>query len=270
LRHPEIFSRGKLLTVPKGILLYGPPGTGKTMLAKALSKTSEAVFINVNIANILQKWWGESEKLVQATFSLAEKLQPSIIFIDEIDSLFRKRSEGDHEVSSRIKSLFMSLWDGLNTNPDARITVIGATNRPHTIDDAILRRLPQTFHIGLPDVDQRERILSIILKDEPIDPDFDVRRLAEETEGYSGSDLQALCETAARAPIRDHLRNARDILAPMRDLQLEDFLDAKEVVGATGETAQVYGAQQQSHSVPQQGRVVNFNFFPVSTVEPNA
>lgn len=164
------------------------------MLAKALSKTSEAVFINVNIANILQKWWGESEKLVQATFSLAEKLQPSIIFIDEIDSLFRKRSEGDHEVSSRIKSVLNTIsfiltqvihesvgwfehksrcshhchWRNQSVDGLVRNNL-----SPHTIDDAILRRLPQTFHIGLPDVDQRERILSIVLLNDFLTQDFE-------------------------------------------------------------------------------------------------
>lgn len=109
IKRPDLF-KGKLLKIPRGILLFGPPGTGKTMIAKAISKTSESVFINVNLANILQKYWGESEKIIAAIFSLAEKVQPAIIFIDEIDCLFRKRQDSDHEVSNRMKAVRYVEW----------------------------------------------------------------------------------------------------------------------------------------------------------------
>jgi len=161
LKRPDLFRRGKLASFPKGILLYGPPGTGKTMLAKCIAKTSESTFINLNVANIAQKWLGESEKMIQATFSLAMKLSPSIIFMDEIDSLFRKRTGEELEVYTRIKALFMSLWDGLMTQ-DSYVTIIGATNRPYDLDEAIQRRMPQTFYIPMPSSKQREQILRVI------------------------------------------------------------------------------------------------------------
>jgi len=279
LKYPELF-RGKLLKVPKGILLYGEPGTGKTMLAKAISKTSEAAFINLNIANIAQKWLGESEKMIHATFTLAQKIQPCIIFVDEADCLFRTRSSSEYEVYDRMKALFMTLWDGLATDEDAQITIIGATNRPWTIDEAIQRRMPQTFHIGMPDQIQRETILKIILKGEDVEPNFDIKKLAEETEGFSGSDLMALCQTAARAPVRDHLGNVGTVspqMKPMRHLKLQDFLDAKQIVGATGSSANSYWAShshrtlrtqtQQSQTQRPVTNVFNFNMFPVA--QPN-
>jgi len=275
LKYPELFQRGKLLRVPRGILLYGEPGTGKTMLAKAISKTSEAAFINLNVANIMEKWFGESEKLIYAVFSLAEKIQPCIIFIDEADTLFRSRSSQDHEVLDRIKALFMTLWDGLSTNPTAQIAIIAATNRPWAIDEAFQRRMPQTFHIGMPDQIQRETILKIILKGEAVEPGFDIKRLAEETNGYSGSDLLALCQSAARAPIREHLGDIMGVAAnskPLRDLRIQDFLEAKQVVGPTGASANNYrlhrNAQQRDTQQHVNQRpvtqVYNFNMFPVT------
>eukprot|EP01116_Phalansterium_solitarium_P008580 TRINITY_DN22512_c0_g1_i1.p1 TRINITY_DN22512_c0_g1~~TRINITY_DN22512_c0_g1_i1.p1 ORF type:complete len:441 (+),score=117.75 TRINITY_DN22512_c0_g1_i1:1682-3004(+) len=277
LNQPHLFQRGRLLAAPKGILLYGPPGTGKTMLAKAVAKTSEAVFINVNVATVMQKWMGESEKLVQAIFSLANKLEPSIIFIDEIDCLFQKRSEQEHELSGRIKASFMTLWDGLNTNPNARITIIGATNRPAALDEAIQRRMPQTFQIGLPEFKQRVSILRIILRDEPVEEGFDVEQLARETEGYSGSDLQALAESAARFAVRDYVRSAAgrptDSGGSLRAITLGDFREAMTVVGATGAAANAYATQQRasvwrgarsaapSSSSDSGAGPVNYNFF---------
>jgi len=278
LKYPELFQRGKLLKIPRGILLYGEPGTGKTMLAKAIAKSSEAVFISLNVANITQKWFGESEKLIHATFTLAEKLEPCIIFVDEADSLFRSRNSGDHEVYDRVKALFMTLWDGLTTNPDSQITIISATNRPWAIDDAFQRRMPHSYHIGLPDSTQRETILRLILKDEAIERNLDIKKLAEETEGYSGSDLFALGEAAARAPLREHLGNVMNLSEqkPLRELRLQDFLDAKQVVGSTGSTANSYhlfhnNRQQRNQPAPSPQRpvtnVVNFNLFPSN--QPN-
>jgi len=274
LKYPELFQRGKLLKVPRGILLYGEPGTGKTMLAKAISKTSEAAFINLNIANITQKWFGESEKLIHATFTLAEKIQPCIIFIDEADSLFRSRSSNDHEVLDRIKALFMTLWDGLSTSSDSQITIVAATNRPWAIDEAIQRRMPHTYHIGIPDQSQRETILKIILKGEAIEDNFNIKKLAEETDGYSGSDLMALCQAAARAPVREHLGdivNYSPDLKPLRDLRLQDFLEAKQVVGPTGSSSNSYRMYRNQQQQQQQRRssnptnIYNFNLlFPTS------
>ena len=163
LNHPALFtSAAGLLGAPKGVLLYGPPGCGKTMLAKALAKESGATFINMHVSTLTDKWFGESNKLVAALFSLAHKMQPAIIFIDEIDSFLRERRSNDHEITSMMKAEFMSMWDGLTTGEDTRIIVLGATNRPNDIDSAILRRMPKRFAIKLPSEEQRMKILKLV------------------------------------------------------------------------------------------------------------
>ncbi|BGP56870.1 mitochondrial dynamin GTPase Msp1 [Rhodotorula sphaerocarpa] len=178
LCYPQLFeSSAGLFGAPKGVLLYGPPGCGKTMLAKALAKESGATFINMKVSTLTDKWFGESNKLVAALFSLARKLQPSIIFIDEIDSFLRERSRTDHEVTGMMKAEFMSLWDGLTTTNDTRILVLGATNRPNDIDSAILRRMPKRFAIRLPDAQQRRNILQLMLTDIKLDKGFDIEAL---------------------------------------------------------------------------------------------
>jgi SpoVK/Ycf46/Vps4 family AAA+-type ATPase len=162
LLYPNLFtSSSSLLGAPKGVLLFGPPGCGKTMIAKALAKESGATFINIAASVLTNKWYGESNKLVAGLFSLARKTQPSIIFIDEIDSFLRERTKRDHEVTGMMKAEFMTLWDGLLSGTD-RILVLGATNRPNDIDSAILRRMPKRFGIGLPNREQREKILHLV------------------------------------------------------------------------------------------------------------
>ncbi|KAG0237526.1 hypothetical protein BGW42_000736 [Actinomortierella wolfii] len=207
LNHPELFtSAGGLLGAPKGVLLYGPPGCGKTMLAKALAKESGATFINMHVSTLTDKWFGESNKLVAALFSLAHKVQPAIIFIDEIDSFLRERRSSDHEVTGMMKAEFMSLWDGLTTGEDTRILVLGATNRPNDIDSAILRRMPKRFAIKLPNDEQRYNILKLMLESTKLDPEFDFERLVRMTAGFSGSDLKEACRNASMQPLREYLR----------------------------------------------------------------
>ncbi|KAL3754228.1 hypothetical protein ACJRO7_001465 [Eucalyptus globulus] len=205
LRRPDLFSHGKLLGPQKGVLLYGPPGTGKTMLAKAIAKESGAVFINVRISNLMSKWFGDAQKLVAAVFSLAYKLQPAIIFIDEVDSFLGQRKTTDHEALTNMKTEFMALWDGFTTDQNARVMVLAATNRPSELDEAILRRLPQAFEIGMPDCRERAEILKVILKGEEVEQNIDFDYLASLCEGYTGSDLLELCKKAAYFPIRDLL-----------------------------------------------------------------
>ncbi|KAJ9174313.1 hypothetical protein P3X46_017350 [Hevea brasiliensis] len=205
LRRPELFSHGKLLGPQKGVLLYGPPGTGKTMLAKAIAKESGAVFINVRISNLMSKWFGDAQKLVAAVFSLAYKLQPAIIFIDEVDSFLGQRRTTDHEALTNMKTEFMALWDGFTTDQNAQVMVLAATNRPSELDEAILRRLPQAFEIGMPDCRERAEILKVILKGERVDESIDYDYIAGLCEGYTGSDLLELCKKAAYFPIRDLL-----------------------------------------------------------------
>ena len=186
----------------QGVLLYGPPGTGKTMIAKALAKESNACFINVRAASLQSKWFGDAQKLVTAVFTLAWKIQPCIIFIDEIDSFLGTRKSSEHEAVTSMKTEFMALWDGFLTDNNARVLVLAATNRPWDIDEAILRRLPRAYEVPLPDAQQRRRILSVLLRGEDVDEavwrdgDGALTTLAEEAEGYSGSDLQDLCKQA--------------------------------------------------------------------------
>ncbi|KAI8569882.1 hypothetical protein RHMOL_Rhmol02G0311800 [Rhododendron molle] len=200
LRRPRLFARGKLLGPPKGVLLYGPPGTGKTMLAKAIAKEPGAVFINVRVSHLMSKWFGDSQKLVSAVFSLAYKLQPAIIFIDEVDN----------EVLTNMRTEFMALWDGFTTDKNARVMVLAATNHPTDLDEAILRRLPQAFEIGKPDCGDREKILKVILKGERIDDNIDFNHVANLCQGYTGSDLLELCKQAAYIPLRDFLQEEKN------------------------------------------------------------
>jgi len=222
LVYPHLFSSSSLLGAPKGVLLYGPPGCGKTMLAKALAKESGATFINIAASVLTNKWYGESNKLVAALFSLARKTQPSIVFIDEIDSFLRERTKGDHEVTGMMKAEFMTLWDGLTSSTD-RILVLGATNRPNDIDSAILRRMPKRFSVGLPDIEQREKILKLMLKDTEMDPSMSLRALAQQLEGFSGSDLKEFCRNAAMRPMREFIREAGDDKAMLNRCNDADF-----------------------------------------------
>ncbi|KAJ1658786.1 mitochondrial dynamin GTPase Msp1 [Dispira simplex] len=239
LNYPELFqSASGLLGAPKGIMLYGPPGCGKTMMAKALAKESGATFINLHMSTLLDKWFGESNRLVNAVFSLANKLQPTIIFIDEIDSFLRDRKSSDHEVTSMMKAEFMTLWDGLTTANDSRVLIMGATNRPYDIDSAILRRMPKRFLVSPPDNQQRKEILQLILQDVRLASDFDLDIIAQQTQGFSGSDLKELCRQAAMIPIREEIRRLAKTLRPkdktsrqpthisVRALRVNDFVIA--------------------------------------------
>ncbi|XP_058492606.1 outer mitochondrial transmembrane helix translocase [Solea solea] len=146
----HLLTGSKLFQPPRGVLLFGPPGCGKTMIAKATAKASGCKFINLQASTLTDMWYGESQKLTAAVFSLAVKIHPCIIFIDEIESFLRNRSSLDHEATAMMKAQFMSLWDGLDTSATTQVMVMGATNRPQDVDPAILRRMPTTFHVGLP------------------------------------------------------------------------------------------------------------------------
>lgn len=210
LRRPELFSSGRLLGPQKGVLLYGPPGTGKTMLAKAIAKESGAVFINVRVSNLMSKWFGDAQKLVSAVFSLAYKLQPAIIFIDEVDSFLGQRRSTDNEVLTNMKTEFMALWDGFTTDQNARVMVLAATNRPADLDEAILRRLPKAFEIGKPGKTDRAKILKVTLKGERIDEDIDFDYVAGLCGGFSGSDIFEVCKQAAYFPLMEFLKDEKN------------------------------------------------------------
>lgn len=237
LTMPHLYSStSSLLTAPSGVLLYGPPGCGKTMLAKALASESGACFINLHISTLTEKWYGDSNKLVNAVFSLARKLQPSIVFIDEIDAVLGTRRSGEHEASGMVKAEFMTHWDGLTSansmGEPQRVVVLGATNRIQDIDEAILRRMPKKFPVTLPPAPQRLRILSLILKDTKVDRDnFDLHYLVKNMAGMSGSDIKEACRDAAMAPVRELIRQKKADGTQMtavdphevRGLRTEDF-----------------------------------------------
>ncbi|XP_040873822.1 uncharacterized protein [Glycine max] len=209
LRRPDLFTGG-LLKPCRGILLFGPPGTGKTMLAKAIAKEAGASFINVSMSTITSKWFGEDEKNVRALFTLAAKVSPTIIFVDEVDSMLGQRTRvGEHEAMRKIKNEFMTHWDGLLTKQGERILVLAATNRPFDLDEAIIRRFERRIMVGLPSVENREKILRTLLAKEKVDNELEFKEIATMTEGYTGSDLKNLCTTAAYRPVRELIQQER-------------------------------------------------------------
>ncbi|XP_022247979.1 ATPase family AAA domain-containing protein 1-B-like isoform X1 [Limulus polyphemus] len=223
-----------------GVLLHGPPGCGKTMIAKATAKEAGARFINLEVSSLTDKWYGESQKLAAAVFSLAVKIQPCIIFVDEIDSFLRSRDTHDHEATAMMKAQFMSLWDGLITDPKCQVIIMGATNRPQDVDRAILRRMPAMFNVGLPNLPQREGILNLILVNEMVCEDVSVSDVAKMTGGFSGSDLRELCRIAALYRVRDYLKeeakqkevreckDEENYYDALRPISMEDFICALE------------------------------------------
>ncbi|RDX87855.1 SPCC24B10.10c, partial [Mucuna pruriens] len=233
LRRPDLFKKGGLVKPYKGILLFGPPGTGKTMLAKAIANEAGASFINVSISNITSKWFGDDEKNVRALFSLAAKVAPTIIFIDEVDCMLGQRTKwGEHEAMRKIKNEFMAHWDGLLSKPGERILVLAATNRPFDLDEAIIRRFERRIMVGLPSAENREMILKTLLAKEKCE-NIDFKELSTMTEGYSGSDLKNLCMAAAYRPVRELLQQERLSEKQKKKMKAEvqsskDASDAKE------------------------------------------
>ncbi|XP_022994317.1 uncharacterized protein LOC111490081 isoform X2 [Cucurbita maxima] len=250
LQRPELFCKGQLTKPCKGILLFGPPGTGKTMLAKAVATEAGANFINISMSSITSKWFGEGEKYVKAVFSLASKIAPSVVFVDEVDSMLgRRENPGEHEAMRKMKNEFMVNWDGLRTKDKERVLVLAATNRPFDLDEAVIRRLPRRLMVNLPDAPNRAKILKVILAKEDLSQDFDFDSVASMTDGYSGSDLKNLCVAAAHRPIKEILEKEKKEHAAaladgrpapalsgsedIRPLNMDDFKYAHERVCAS-------------------------------------
>jgi len=201
LKHPELFERLGI-EAPKGVLLHGPPGTGKTLLAKAVANETNANFYSLSGPEIMSKYYGESEENLRKVFQEAQENAPSIIFIDEIDSIAPKREEVHGEVERRIVAQLLALMDGLQER--GKVVVIGATNRINAIDPALRRpgRFDREIEIGIPDKKGRKEILEIHTRGMPLAEDVDLEKLAEITHGYSGADLEALCKEAAMRALR--------------------------------------------------------------------
>src|ERR671921_1202267 len=201
LRHPEIFEKLGI-EAPKGVLLFGPPGTGKTLLAKAVANESNAHFISISGPEIMSKFYGESEARLREIFKEAKEKAPSIIFIDEIDSIAPKREEATGEVERRVVSQLLSLMDGLEAR--GKVIVIAATNRPNAIDPALRRpgRFDREIEIKVPDKRGRLEILQIHTRNMPLEADVDQDRIAGVTHGFVGADLEYLCKEAAMKCLR--------------------------------------------------------------------
>ncbi len=201
LRHPELFERLGV-EAPKGVLLHGPPGTGKTLLAKAVAGETNANFVSIGGPEIMSKFYGESEERLREIFKQAEENAPTIIFIDEIDSIAPKRDEVTGETERRIVAQLLALMDGLEAR--GKVVVIGATNRPNALDPALRRpgRFDREIEINIPNKEGRYDILQIHTRGVPLDEDVDLERLAALTHGYAGADLQALTKEAAMHSLR--------------------------------------------------------------------
>ena len=201
LRHPEIFEKLGI-EAPKGVLLYGPPGTGKTLLAKAVANESNAHFISISGPEIMSKFYGESEARLREIFKEAREKAPSIIFVDEIDSIAPKREEVTGEVERRVVSQMLSLMDGLEAR--GKVIVISATNRPNAIDPALRRpgRFDREIEIKVPDKKGRKDILAIHSRNMPLSDDVNIDKISSVSHGYVGADLEYLCKEAAMKCLR--------------------------------------------------------------------
>ena len=236
MRHPELFDKIGV-EAPKGVLLYGPPGTGKTLLAKAVAGETNAHFISLSGPEIMSKYYGESEEKLREIFTQAEENSPSIIFIDEIDSIAPKRDEVSGDVEKRIVSQLLTLMDGMKSR--GKVVVIAATNRPDSIDPALRRpgRFDREIEIGIPDDKERFEILSIHTRGMPIDKNVDLEQISKITHGFVGADLEVLSKEAAMRSLRrilpeidlDEEKVSSEILQKIQ-ITSEDFRDAlKEV-----------------------------------------
>ena len=219
MRHPELFEKIGIES-PKGVLLYGPPGTGKTLLAKAVAGETNSHFTSLSGPEIMAKHYGESEERLREIFKQAEENAPSIIFIDEIDSIAPKREEVSGELERRIVSQLLTLMDGMKSR--GKIIVIAATNRPDSIDPALRRpgRFDREIEIGIPDDEGRLQILNIHTRGMPLDKNVNIKQISKTTHGFVGADLEVLCKEAA-------MRSLRRILP---EINLEEEKVSKEVL----------------------------------------
>lgn len=205
MQNPDLFQG--LLAPAKGLLLFGPPGTGKTLIGKCIASESGATFFAISASSLTSKWIGEGEKMVRALFAVARCMQPSVVFIDEIDSLLTQRVDGEHDSSRRMKTEFLVQFDGVSTGAEDRILIVGATNRPQELDEAARRRFTKRLYIPLPEESARKQIIETLMKKGKSALSANcISRIVEKTVGYSGADMSTLCKEAALGSVREVLR----------------------------------------------------------------
>jgi SpoVK/Ycf46/Vps4 family AAA+-type ATPase len=216
----------------KGIMLFGPPGCGKTLIAKAVATECDATFFNVSAAAIISKWLGESEKLVKELFEAAKEKMPSLVFIDEVDSIATERAAGEHDALRRVKTQLMQAMDGVTSKAEDRIVVLGATNIPWEIDAAFRRRFEKRIYVPLPDLEARQAIFKIHTKGVEHAPEVNFEELAMLSEGYSGADIALICREAIMMPVRelDAAGALTDTSVQVRHVAKGDFTLAMEKI----------------------------------------
>lgn len=226
LKRPDLFTGSRQPW--RGILLHGPPGCGKTMIAKATAGDIDATFFNVSAATLVSKWMGESEKLVKRLYEVAKEKQPSIIFIDEVDSLTQSRTENENDAMRRVKTQLLASMEGLASNKEDRVVTIGATNVPWEIDSAFRRRFQRRIYVPLPDEEARKIIFQINSKGIELDKNIDFKKLSSKTNEFTGSDIANICREAIMAPIRelDSSNLIDDSSVKARPVTQKDYLNA--------------------------------------------
>jgi SpoVK/Ycf46/Vps4 family AAA+-type ATPase len=206
--NPSLFKG--LLAPAKGLLLFGPPGTGKTLIGKCIACESGATFFAISASSLTSKWVGEGEKMVRALFAVARVMQPSVVFIDEIDSLLTQRVDGEHDSSRRMKTEFLVQFDGVSTGADDRLLIVGATNRPQELDEAARRRFTKRIYISLPNETARRQIIENLMKKQKNNLTSEcLDYIADRTAGFSGADMAGLCKEAAMIVVRSVLRSGQ-------------------------------------------------------------
>ncbi|XP_046971338.1 spastin isoform X2 [Vanessa cardui] len=253
---PELFTG--LRSPAKGLLLFGPPGNGKTLLARCVAAECSATFFSISAATLTSKYVGDGEKMVRALFQVARELQPAIIFVDEVDSLLCERSSGEHEASRRLKTEFLVEFDGLPAAGADRLIVMAATNRPQELDEAALRRFPKRVYVSLPDARTRGALLAGVLARGAAAAELsaaELARLAALTDGYSGSDLTALCRDAALGPIRE--LDPEEVkcldLSLVRSITFQDFMDSLKRIRPSVSPLSIVAYEKWSVQYGEQG-----------------
>jgi ATPase family AAA domain-containing protein 1 len=207
LQYPHLFFSNPTLMPSRGILLYGPPGTGKTLLARAIAHEAHVPFISLSLASLENKYYGESSKLIQGAFSLAHKIQPCIVFFDEIDGLLRKRSDMDQSATYGMKTELLAQIDGISSKQNDSLFVIGTTNNLSSLDPAIRRRLPKVYEVSLPKYIERYQILRLKLSQEAEVDEELIKWMAKGTHGFSGSDINDLVRQSRSIRLKEYCNN---------------------------------------------------------------